>query len=224
MTIDIPGALRRVRDEGTPFSRALIDLQTRLKDIEAVIFGGFIRDAVLNRTPYDIDIVFTKAEFRTVRERLRGYEIAVTGFGGLKLKNAEGVRIDLWALEETIALKAQGLTEPTFHDLLKTTFFNIQTIAVDLQDLTTIYSNGFYEVMRDRVLEINYEPNPYPAHCVTCTFVMQLKTGFRLGPKLIDYMKRRTADVRLQDIVRMQKLRHGEILVSEESIRGLGFH
>jgi predicted nucleotidyltransferase len=225
-SIDVPGALRRIRDEGTPFSRALVDLQTRLKNVEAVVFGGFVRDAVLNRTPYDIDVVVAasgSAGFKKIRERFYDYKIAITGFGGLKLENAEGVKVDLWALSETVALKEQGVTNPTFHDLLKTTFFNVQTVAVDLQDLQTIYSNGFYEAMRDRVLEINYEPNPYPANCVMRTFVMQHLTGFQLGPKLLHYMKLRAEDVRLKDIIRMQKIRHGEVLVSEEQIRRQGF-
>ncbi len=205
-----------------PIARAIKALQHRLHGIEAVIFGGVIRDLVLERSPRDIDVVFRGTTEQV--SALLPYRQHRNNFGGLQIRNCEGIPADLWPLDETYAFTVMRPppATPDFKDLPKTTFFNLEAIVIDLHNLRTIYEGGFYQALGDRVLEVNFEPNSAPVFQAMRAIVTAKRFGMTLGPKLRAYVERETARVRPQLLVSMQRMHYGEIIVPQEELSQWG--
>lgn len=176
--------------------KTLIDAIEALKGCQfpAFVFGGALRDLILRprRTlPRDVDIVIEQLR-RPVFESLFGPHIRrKTRFGGYHL-NIHGWKFDLWPLAETWAFREKLIGEINFENLTKTTFLNIEAIVVRLDSqqfrAREIYSNGFFEAVLEKKLEINLEENPFPILCVLRSLTMAARLDFTIGPRLARYI------------------------------------
>lgn len=189
----------------------------------AFVFGGFARDILLGppgSRPRDIDLVVgTSAE--ELRSQCTDLIVGQNRFGGLKLRVADWP-IDIWAAEDTWALrmfpgKFRGLS-----DLPKTTFFNIESVLISVSPDNTgpraVLEHGFVNSILNRVLEVNFAENPFPALCVVRSFYISLKLNFALGPQLCHYLTEARRKLSLREVLQAQIHHYGRIRLSEQEI------
>jgi len=189
---------RRDRVWSEPIVDTLRDI--RKANVRAVLFGGTLRSLLLSRLQYrrfgrprDVDIVVAGTSLDVLRERFRSIIVRETRFGGLRLERMNW-QFDVWPLHRTWAFLEDGAKDAHFSALPRTTFFNLEAIAVDVWASPgrprTIYSGNdqFFEGFMSQTLEINRQENPFPSLCVVRAFVMASSTKFAIGPRLAHYL------------------------------------
>jgi hypothetical protein len=154
------------------------------------LFGGTVRDLVIFgrvANPVDIDLVVGDVSSKDLESVLGRFSVRKTYLGGLKLL-INNTSVDIWPLSETWAFRTCQFQCPTFSELPKTTFLNVEAIAVELtHDCSRagrIYSRGFFEGIVKRTIDINFEPNPYPGEAVIRSMALAGRIGFSVGPRL----------------------------------------
>ena len=210
-----------------PYSGAVLRLRRSLREhgCRAFLFGGILRHLVsgkAHRMPRDIDIVIDVPPNGAIEGALAGFVSQRNRFGGVRL-SIDGVGFDLWSLPSTWAF-AEGLATPQSFDALpRTTFFNVQAIAVELgpdpAHSREVHNAGFFEALSTRLLETNLEDNPYPKSCVVRALAMAQSEDMRLGPKLQDYIARHGPAVSNAELVSLQRDHFGRIVESPSSMR-----
>lgn len=193
------------------------------KGWRAVLFGGVLRDLVVfgNRQgPRDFDIVVdVNAEelFDLFHPKVRRR----TRFGGLQILH-DGWPLDIWPLDRTWAFRHMAIA-PTFENLPKTTFLNVEAIAVDLWNpdysKKTLYEDGFFNAIARRTVEVNLRENPYPSLCVVRSLITAWKLNFAIGENLLEYIHGFGASLTLPDIDRIQNEHYGNLQLPSNLIR-----
>jgi len=211
----------------SPFSRVRTDVQLVVSRIlthnwEAVIFGGILRDLMLrpsNWLPRDIDIVVSNVSNQELEMEFSDLLDRRTRFGGLHLRR--NAMFDVWSLPSTWAIREFHLTE-TFSELPRTTFLNIEAVAIDLGSESgkprSIYSHGFFESLTSRTLEINFEPNPYPELCVVRSLIMAAKLDFAIGARLAEYLIREASRASARALIDVQYQHYGAVRLTTEDL------
>jgi len=171
--------------------RTLEDL--RRTKYPAYLCGGAVRNLLLcnSKTPRDLDIILgyvSKEKLADLfSEKIKGR----TGLGGLKLQ-VKDWSIDMWALKDTWAFKEGEIGGNGFSDYPKITFLNVDAIAIQLfakgKKKREIYSNGFFEAICTKTIELNHKENPSPAKCIVRALRIADKFKFSIGPRLASYM------------------------------------
>jgi hypothetical protein len=178
---------------------------------DAVVFGGVLRDLALygpSERPRDVDIVVNclSSELSTW---LSSFPVQRTRFGGFRVR-VHKWNFDIWSLRETWAF-AMANMEPTFENLPKTTFFNIEAIAAQLNATRghkrALYSFGFVEAISSKILDINFEPNPFPQLCIVRGLLTATRHDLLLSPRLAQYIATRADRREIAEIMDVQ-LRH----------------
>lgn len=185
-------------------------------DWPVYIFGGTIRDIATygaKAVPRDLDLVVDGIDTQTLAETLSDLSPEINRFGGLSVDR--GVRIDIWPLHETWALKQDDNFTPNIENLPKTTFLNVEAVAIRV-DTTRghareIHENGFLDALNRQVLDVNYEPNPYPNSCVIRSLVTSQKLGFSLSPRLCNYIVDHTSDQKISELIAFQRAHYGRV-------------
>jgi len=160
---------------------------------DAYIFGGVIRDFFLEKSGTvehrDIDIVVKKFGSdleRYIKERM----VRKTRFGGYKFWLGEK-EIDIWELKKTWAIHHKPKFELMLDELLPaTSFFNITAIVFLMAENKFLYNKKFEQGIKSRVLDIVYEPNPFPELCIVKTIEYVQKYGLRVSKGLRKYILR----------------------------------
>lgn len=155
-----------------------------LKQVEPkslAIFGGAVRDWWLLKQPKDIDIVVNcpkeivsmlAANFDYQKSQFDGYQFTV-----------DGVKIDVWRLQDSWAFRHKGAGPASWEGLLKNVPFNIDGVLVFGDG--NVMENGFFEGMNNRQIELVNPINKNPAVNITQRAMrFKEKYGFALGPKL----------------------------------------
>jgi hypothetical protein len=176
--------------------RAIFSLTERIRkqNWEAVLFGGTLRDLMIyggSRSPRDVDIVIAGVVADQIESLFADCVVRRTRFGGLHLQY-NGWMFDVWSLNDTWALRNSGQSRWGFQDLPKTTFLNVEAVAADLiprpGKARHIHANGFFEAVSNRVLDINYEENPFPILCVVRTLITAARLQYSISPRLCRYL------------------------------------
>lgn len=159
-----------------------------LRAFQTAIFGGAVRDWLLKKTPRDIDIVVDCSAKEL--EFLKSFNAQKNRFGGYYLKIG-GIEFDIWNLESTWAFKndSQFSGKKTLTHLTETVFFNIDGLIYLLPQKWTIDSS-FTKAMCTKILDIVYEPNPFPFLCVSKALIALVKYDLTAS----DYLKRYIAE------------------------------
>ncbi|MBI5688611.1 MAG: hypothetical protein HZC55_00830 [Verrucomicrobia bacterium] len=187
----------------------------------AVFFGGTLRSLLLSRLthnvlgrPRDIDIVIRDTRLPDLQQQFEKYVARRTRFGGLQLQRV-GWQFDVWPLQETHALKEAGLSHPDFDDLPRSTFFNLEAVAVDVLSRAgkprSIYSadDQFFRGVIERIIEINREENPFPGLCVVRSVVMAGNLKWKVGPRLLRYLARVGSEMSEDELTNIQVRHYG---------------
>lgn len=203
----------------------------RESDWHSVFFGGTLRSLLVSylaRTPYarprDIDIVVGIQSVDAIYERFASCVHRKTRFGGLQIHRAEW-QFDLWPLNKTWAFVEDSTPLPSFEDLPKTTFFNLEAIAVELWPSRgkprEIYSGDdqFFAGLLDRVIEVNRSANPFPELCVVRSFVLAHSLSFRIGPRLAAYIAREGDRLSAHVLQDVQRKHYGSVRLAGQALR-----
>jgi hypothetical protein len=182
-----------------------------------VLFGGALRDLMASgerAEPRDLDLVLDSS-LENDDLALPGVENRFNRFGGRRLRDGE-CEIDLWPLARTWAFQALGIGSRDFADLPRTTFLNVEALAVRLGGTVRHlgpWDDVFFRGFLDRMVEVNLEDNPNPLGCVVRSLVTTHKLGFSMGPKLVSYVHRHTRGRDLEELVDFQTLHYGHVIL-----------
>lgn len=156
------------------------------------------------------------ASMEDMRRSFEPYISRQTRFGGLQLKRVNW-QFDVWPLKETLALKERGVESPTFADLPSTTFFNVESIAVEIWPKRghprRIFSGDdqFFRGVTNRIIEINREESPFPELCVVRSLVMAAHLQWKVGPRLLSYLGKHGDTMSPEDFEAIQEKHYGKI-------------
>ena len=186
--------------------------------------GGAARDILLSRgriIPRDLDIVFRYVSLEDICSVFHDYLDKMTRFGGLSLK-AKDWTIHMWPLSETWAFKQKHIEGKGLSDFVKTTFLDIEAIAVQLfsrkKQKREIYSKGFFEAIIKKTIEINLEDNPYPAVCIVRSLAVANRFKFAIGPRLAKYIVHYSSQTEPEELVKIYRDRYQIGWISPEEL------
>lgn len=189
----------------------------------AVIFGGTVRSLMLGyrstRRPRDVDIVLTSVDVDRIKSAFSDSFVRKTRFGGVKLQKND-MEFDIWPVDRTWAYVADNTSERTYVNLPKTTFLNIEAIAVDVWPKARgnerkIYTDNdsFFKSILSQTLEINREENPFPSLCVVRSLIMAASLKFRIGPRLSEFIVKYGSVTSTHELEEVQKKHYGKVKV-----------
>lgn len=186
------------------------------------IFGGLLRDLLAELTPRDVDLVVSDRVVHDLEDRLNRWKPRRNRFGGMNFKN-DGWDFDLWPLEKTWAFnhKPEREFETSFDCLPRTTFLNVEAIAMELWPSGSprkIFEHGFFSAFRSRTVEINYEPNPAPEYCIIRSLLVAQRLHFQLGPRLVGYIAQHATKFTMQEYAKLQGRHYGKSVITVDNM------
>ena len=192
----------------------------------AVFFGGTLRSLLISRItrntigrPRDVDIVVRGIHLTDLRRQFEQHISRETRFGGVQLSRRNW-QFDLWPLDKTFAFSNKQFDRPGFFDLPRSTFLNIEAVAMDvwpqLGKPRTIYSGDdqFFKGILSQTIEINYEENPFPDLCVARALVTASNLQWKVGRRLLQYVMKHGAQMSEMDFEEVQRKHYGAIKLS----------
>jgi hypothetical protein len=209
--------LSRFLKQPAPWKRNLREIveAIREREWEAVVFGGVLRDLALYgpaERPRDVDLV-VNCSHTDLAAWLSALPSQRTRYGGFRVR-VHKWNFDIWTLRETWAFTATDMA-PTFENLPKTTFFNIEGIAAQLNTTPrhkrVLYSFGFAEAISSKLLDINFEPNPFPQLCIIRGLWTATRHDLLLSPRLAHYIATRADRHEIAEIMNVQSRHYGVV-------------
>lgn len=182
----------------------------------AYIVGGALRDLILNpagHCPRDIDVVVVGSTQSVFENGFRDLCVRRNRFGGLHLITSEQVDFDVWRLEDTWGVRTQGLS-PTVYNFVKTPFLNVDSIAIEAfaeNGQRGVYEHGFFEALASRVLDINYESNPFPLVCIARSLIIAATFDFALSERLASFICDYRRWGAMEDLMLAQSAHYGRV-------------
>jgi hypothetical protein len=193
----------------------------------AYLVGGTLRDLLVgagNRyrivQPRDVDIVVSGATREDLREQLEEKLVLerLTRFGGLHfsrlLPSGSRLLFDIWTLGDTWGFSSQNI-QPRIEDFPGTTFLNIDSCAVELVTPAgkqrACFEKGFFASIANRVLDLNYAPNPYPYVCVARALIMAARLDFTITRPLTEFILTHTAAGGVGSLIAAQQSHYGMV-------------
>lgn len=151
-----------------------------------ILFGGAVRDILVNQKPRDYDIVVAINQYK-LEQIIEGIpvEYRKNRFGGFNIC-LDGHLFDIWSLESTWAFR-EKIVSASVRNLTETVFFNIDSVAVNLSTQQA-YASKFVEALETNSLDIVLENNPYPDLCVLRALVFENRKGLKFSSKLRQYI------------------------------------
>ena len=158
---------------------------------KVIVFGGFVRD-YLFKGEYnyrDVDIVVDiKSDIlkTAIKKYIEKAIISVNRFNGYKIQ-FENVSVDLWALEDTWAIKHKFFGK---EQLLDTVYLNIDAYAYDLS--TNTYIDNCNIKPKPTEIDIRFAINPNEnlnlIRCLVLSKKYKLQISTLLQKKLIHFV------------------------------------
>jgi hypothetical protein len=192
-------------------------LEELSRETDVYIFSGVIRNFFLKKTGFrDLDIVL-KDEI-DVHHFFRDYKIVQNSFGGFKIYGRDIV-IDMWFLNNTWAFKHQPLLYFDINQYLipGTAFFNFSAIIYSFREEKFYASQKFLQFLRDKTIDLVYEPNANYSLCVINTFYYQDKYGLKVSDRLKKHVIFLYKELKT-DYRTVQQKHFGSVIYSEEDI------
>lgn len=107
-----------------------------LNKYDAIIIGGFIRDAINNKISRDIDIILNEENKDIIEQIILKYNLKYqkNRFNGYKI-NFNNFTLDIWYIKDHNVFK-KGIYEANFNNLKETTFINYDALFYDIKTKT----------------------------------------------------------------------------------------
>ena len=209
-------AALRAAPEFAEFDRSLQQL-----DAPTLLFGGFPRLIERGGDPMharDIDIVVDTDRW-TLEATVKPWVARNTRFGGMNLR-VGSQRVDIWALRDTWAFRADKVTfARTPENLIRTVFLSVDALAIDIRG-GEVFADIYRSSIQRMELDIVLRENPYPALCVLRSLVFAYEYGMRPSRRLRryiqDYLRRNSA---FEDLMRMQVAHYGCERVTPDALK-----
>ena len=135
----------------------------------------------------------------------------------------EGVTFDVWSVSETWGFSRLPELTRTFRNLPRTTFLNIEAVAIELPtddaQAIAIHGERFIEALSTRRLEVNLEENPYPEACVVRGLVIAITHDLALGRRLRTVIERHRNLLTDTNVAAIQIAHYGAVVVEPHHIR-----
>ncbi len=206
----------------SPMAEALDIIRSR--KWPSVVFGGVLRDLMvfgLRARPRDVDIVVDSPSVPEIASLFENWWVKPTRFGGLKL-HMKKCLLDIWPLSETWAFRECGFPRRDFANLPKTTFLNVEAVAVQLTGLReneiNVFSAGFFEGVHAETVELNWAHNPFPELAVVRALITAAKLNFSIGPALAGYIVEQSARASIGQLMAAQLSHYGRIVLNQDEI------
>lgn len=175
-------------------SKERVALKSTLDNIalhlpETVIFGGMLREFALGNArsfTSDIDLV-SLASRKEIQDAISDFKPTENKFGGFRFVAADRL-FDVWAFEDTWAIRAGFIRGRDFKDLLKTTFFNLDAAAFHIGTHEFLYMQNFSRALQDKLLDMNLEENPCPDRMAWKAIKMATEKDLALSKQLSVYI------------------------------------
>ncbi|RKI62447.1 hypothetical protein D7X55_22100 [Corallococcus sp. AB049A] len=203
--------------------RTLLDV-FREHGWEVFVFGGTLRDLLAvsaTAAPRDVDLVVAGATGEALREAFARELVRVNRFGGLRLQ-VQKLPVDIWTLESTWAFQQKLVPGGDFAHLPRTTFLNVEAVAAELDTrkgrARQVYGDAFFRAVRERVLEINLEENPYTGLCVVRSLLTARKLHYALGPRLARYIAHHGSRVDAAELEAIQLSHYGRVRLDRDQL------
>ena len=183
-----------------------------------IVFGGAIRDMALRGTrepPSDIDVVLESAGPEDVESFMSTIGATRNRFGGFRFSTSRW-KFDVWRLEDTWALRNHLVHGASGEALLKTTFFDWDAVAYDFSNRKLLVSDGYFERLERRIIDINLPDNPNPIGNARRALRIFVSGNAALSPRLADFVVKTLAteggaeDSFFQDFLRQYECANGK--------------
>jgi hypothetical protein len=184
---------------------------------EVYLFGGLLRDIATKgpfALPRDIDLVVGDSTLEEIKLDFRNKVEGENRFGGLSMRFGDW-SVDVWPISETWAFKEHWNGGIAPAELPKTTFLNVEAVAMGLSPIPghgrPVYENGFFDALRERTLSVNFEKNPYPESCIARTFVTAASLRYKIGTDLCEYIYEKSKRIGVGRIIEYQNNHYGRV-------------
>jgi hypothetical protein len=201
---------------------------------EAYLVGGTLRDLMLGPAkagalgvfPRDIDIIVVNTDLDELGWYFDQITTRRTRFGGLHVvkpiaRSCE-VHFDIWPLRNTWALEAYSFP-PTIGSFPLTPFLNLDAIAAEIfpsaRQPRRIYECGFFNGLKEEIIDINFKPNPFPDVCAARALIMAAKLQFSMTRNLADFVWQRCHGAGIQAVMEAQLSHYGQVRSPVEELR-----
>jgi len=185
---------------------------------EIFLFGGLIRDvALLGARGFnsDVDLV-VEGDWELARAYIESLGATRNKFGGYRLE-VSGWPIDVWNAEATWAIVNGYVEYKGIASLTQTTVLNWDAILMNWRTRGFIYPMGYFEAIREGVLDIVLEANPNPLGMATRVFRhLCAKDAAKISLKAAMYLARVAAEYPYQ-VLRAAEIRsYNESLIKPD--------
>jgi len=194
-----------------------------------ILFGGVVRDLVVlgrRHFPRDVDVVLANVRIEELIEDLVPHEYRLNRFGGLHAI-VNRWSFDVWPLERTWAFTHDPNLMSSAENLPKTTFLNIEAVAVTFstsERIGKIYSHGFFEGIERKCIAINYRDNPYPALSAIRAVMTAVKLRYRISADLADYFVQVVNYAGASELVTAQEHHYQKVVFRKADVEALKDH
>lgn len=156
------------------------------------IFGGAIRDLFwydVHKFRSDIDVVIKLDEGNKKLFDSICYSRAavVNKWGGYRIIE-DGREFDLWALEDTWAIKQGHVLGDDLNVLPYTTFFSVDSACYDIKEDEFYTRDNYFEDLKSRHVEIVCKVNPEPRKVIEKSKRLA-DEGYVLNDDILDYIR-----------------------------------
>lgn len=189
---------------------------------KVAIVGGFIRDLYFIKdefSPRDLDLVVDDIYVLELESQVNQLCIGKTSLGGYRLV-VNNCSVDIWRVQDTVSFAIENHLFPSFANLPRLTFLNIESIVVELQEdkLVKIYDNGFSKAINSSILDINYELNSDPKRNIMKSLMHSKSLKMRIGKSLAKYIVNHSKTISLIALKEAQEKYYGLQSLKEFSI------
>jgi hypothetical protein len=191
-----------------------------------ILFGGVLRDLVVlgrRHYPRDVDVVLGRGTTQDILNDFSEHQYRLNRFGGVHL-SLNRWAFDVWPLERTWAFTHDSSLVPTASNLPKTTFLDVEAIAVTFNGpdrIGQITSYGFFEAIEKRSIGINYRHNPFPGLSAIRTLITACKLQFSISTELARYFVDVVADRGVAELVRAQESHYSKVIFRDSELERL---
>lgn len=163
-------------------------LSTLFNNVEnIVIFGGYIRDSILNQLSrrylkvYDLDVVISNPHLS------KDWTISRNRFYGNTVFE-HNIRVDFWELKNTYSL-IKNNKSISIDELPETTVFNCNSIAYNIRT-HKIYECGFLKSLETRTIDFNDISYLYDFQELQAirSYYLAKKLKYKLSPDVKDFL------------------------------------
>ncbi|MFC1738662.1 hypothetical protein ACFL1G_06405 [Planctomycetota bacterium] len=224
---DIRDRISRIVADNSSWCLPRYNALQKIRELDRYAFlcGGAVRDILLaNRqnsiVPRDLDIVLGYIEVEKVADSFSDSNKKWNCYGGVSVQLKDW-SIDVWSLNKTWAFVEKHVEGKGFSDFPKTTFLDIEAVAVQLfcrkLQKRKIYSKGFFEAILKKTIEINLEENPNPNTCIIRSLNVAKRFKFAIGPKLAKFIAHHARQTDLEELWKLYQIRYKLDLLTFEN-------